>query len=271
MTRRIRCARRDYRARKLGQWEKYGMYHSPGLYPWWRLAYTDTMYMDSLLVDRKAERTRQPFFWFWRYRCSWEHAVVNATLFGFSLHRSPVLCIYANVQQARNSIGEEKGRDREGEREKAYPTNVWFLARILNGTSTFRDKSLRSFERSSRESSARLSKNHLHATVINRDRLEEKGRKTQELDLHFFVTSKIIYVVILLCHECFTMIFEIEIYNRSNSYNLECFGRIQIIINIKFNQDNISYDDTYIIFLNIIRYLRDSENRFIYKTWIRLG
>lgn len=154
MTRRIRRARRDYRARKLGQWENYGVV-ARGYNSRWRLAYTGTMYMDPLLADRIAERTRQPFFRPRQYRCSWEHAVVNATLFAPASPYIGQCCIYANVQ-VRETVQIERKRKRE--RGEIYPTNVRFLTRILNGTFMFRDKSLRSLERSPRENSTRLMK-----------------------------------------------------------------------------------------------------------------
>jgi len=75
--------------------------------------------VERILSGRQeSERTRQPFFRPRRYRCSREHAVVNASLFaGFPLHRSPALCIYANVQRARNSKRTEVQGEKEGERD----------------------------------------------------------------------------------------------------------------------------------------------------------
>lgn len=69
---------------------------------------------------------------------------------------------------------------------------VWFLARILNGTSTFLDKSLRSFESSARvqeRKSDSFLENNFCATVINRGVQGKKEREKDKSEFTAFVLS----------------------------------------------------------------------------------
>jgi len=78
----------------------------------------------------------------------------------------------------------KKERKREGEKEKA---DAWFLARILNGTSTFRDKSLPGSENFPRER-ARLVSRKSSSCHCNKSRLigRRRGEMSPSSGLAFY-------------------------------------------------------------------------------------
>lgn len=118
MTRRIRRARRDYRARKLGQWEKYGTRRSPGLQSSMTISvYGHDVYGSS---SRWQEREDKATF------LSVDTVAHENTLSSMPLCSLRLLLTSVSVVYIRKCTSSKQYRQRERERERGetYPTNV---------------------------------------------------------------------------------------------------------------------------------------------------